>query len=393
MKENNFDQRLKSAEQQIVLEKMISQFLIQQTNEQIVVLNTDFTIAEVNDAYLKSFGKSKEDLIGAYCFKIIHGFEEPCSDAQPGFDCPMLETLRTGESAHVINEHPGPEGFAIYSNMVTYPVKDPNGDIRQVIEIWRDITEVLSSRWEKQAKELKADLNKLVQEDRMISLGKLAASCVHEINNPIQGLLTFTDLMKKMVADGVPNKEDLGQLEQFLSLMSKELVRCGNIVSGLLSFSRQSPMEYRDVDLNHIIDAVLLLTRHRMELQNIRLKTVLSDEPLIIKGDANHLQQCFLNLVFNAIEAMPEGGNLDVVSRYEISKRKAWIEIKDTGNGISGEDLEHIFDPFFTTKQEGEGTGLGLSIVYGIVKNHGGNIRVDSNMDQGSSFVLDFSTL
>ena len=275
--------------------------------------------------------------------------------------------------------------------MVTYPVKDPKGEIRQVIEIWRDITEVLSSRWEKRVKELKADLNKLVQEDRMISLGKLAASCVHEINNPIQGLLTFSDLMQKMLAQGAPKKADLDQFKQFLSLMSEELIRCGEIVSGLLSFSRQSPMEYKNMDLNPVIHAVLALTRHRMELQNVRLTTRLSQEPLVIRGDANHLQQCFLNLVFNAIEAMPEGGNLDVLSRPEVGEKRVVVEIRDTGYGIADEALDHIFDPFFTTKPEGEGTGLGLSIVYGIVKNHGGNIRVDSRLGQGTSFVLDFS--
>ncbi len=388
---SNIDQKLKSAEQQVVLEKMISEFLIQQTNEQIVVLNTDFTIAEANEAYLNVLGKSKQEVVGAHCYKIIHGFDMPCSSSQPGFDCPMLETLRTGESAHVINEHNGPEGPTAYYNMVTYPVKNPKGEVVQVIEIWRDITEVISSRWEKRVKELKADLNRLIQEDRMISLGKLAASCVHEINNPIQGLLTFSDLMLKIVAEGEPSEKDLQQLKEFLSLMTNELERCGNIVSGLLSFSRQSSMAYENIDLSQILDSVLTLTRHRMELQKIQLVTELSDSPLVIKGDATHLQQCFLNLVFNAIEAMPEGGRLDVISRHDISENQVVIEIRDTGCGISEEDMGHIFDPFFTTKPVGQGTGLGLSIVYGIVKNHNGNIRIDSKVGQGSSFVLEFS--
>lgn len=224
----------------------------------------------------------------------------------------------------------------------------------------------------------------------MISLGKLVASCVHEINNPIQGLLTFSHLMQNMVSEGVPSPEDLKEFQHYLSLMSRELERCGNIVSGLLSFSRVSPIGYRDVELNEILNEVITLTRHKMELQDIQLNTELSPRPLMVQGDVNQLQQCFLNLVFNAIEAMPQGGQLDIISELDNLKKNARIEIKDNGPGIPEEDLEHIFDPFFTSKIEGEGTGLGLSIVYGIIKNHGGDIQVTSQVGKGCSFVLDF---
>jgi len=264
-------QQLKSAEQQLESEKMIANFLIEQTNEGIVMLNTDFTIAEANDAYLASIQKPRDQVIGANCYQVMYGLEVPCSSAQPIFQCPMLETLRTGASAHVIHERPLPGGQLAYAELVTYPVKDPNGEIVKVIEIRRDITEEFSSRWEKRAEELRADLKKMVQEDRMISLGKLVASCVHEINNPIQGLMTFSHLMQKMLAEGPPDRKGLEEFKDYLSLMSTELERCGNIVSGLLSFSRETPMVYKSVDLNQIIETVITLTRHRLELQNIAL--------------------------------------------------------------------------------------------------------------------------
>jgi len=387
------DQRLRSAEEQLVFEKNFSDFLIQQSTGAIVILNTDFEIVETNDAYLKTVNKSKEEVIGGYCYEISHGYRVPCSSSRPDMKCPLVETLRTGRSAHVIHEHPELGGHFKFCNLVTYPLRDQNGEIYRIIEVWRDLTEQLSYRWDKQVKELKSDLQRLVQEDRMISLGKLAASCAHEINNPIQGLLTFSDLMQDILTEGKPSSEDLEGFKGHLSFMSKELERCGNIVSGLLSFARESPREYKEIDLNEVLEAVLALTRHKMELRNVDLTTRLCPDLLMIKGDERELQQCFLNLIFNAIESMPEGGRLSMMSKLKSDKKNAQIEIRDTGYGISKENLEHIFDPFFTTKGEGKGTGLGLSIVYGIIKNHRGRIKIDSKVGEGSSFVLNFPVM
>lgn len=386
------NQSLESAERQLVIEKTFSDFLIQQSTAAIVILNTDFTIVETNEAYLKAVNKSKEEVIGEHCYKISHGYSAPCSSSQPEMECPMVETLRTGISAHVIHEHLSPEGQATYCNIVTYPLKDQNGEIFRIIEVWRDITDELSHRWDKRVKELKSDLQKLVQEDRMISLGKLAASCAHEINNPIQGLLTFSHLMQEILAEGKPSSKDLEQFKKYLSLMSKELERCGDIVSGLLSFSRESPREYKDIDLNEVLEAVINLTRHKMKLRNVDLIARLSPGLLMIRGNDSQLQQCFLNLIFNAIAAMPEGGQLHVLSKHDKAKKNVCVEIRDTGYGIPEETLDHIYDPFFTTKEAGEATGLGLSIVYGVTKNHGGNIKVNTKVGEGTSFILNFPT-
>ena len=387
------DQRLRSTEEQLVFEKNFSDFLIQQSTAAIVILNTDFEIVETNDPYLKAVNKSKEEVIGGYCYQISHGYSVPCSSSRPDMKCPLVETLRTGRSAHVIHEHPEPGGHFKFCNLVTYPLRDQNSEIYRVIEVWRDITEQLSYRWDKRVKELKSDLQKLVQKDRMISLGKLAASCSHEINNPIQGLLTFSDLMQDILAEGKPSPKDLEQFKKHLSFMSKELERCGNIISGLLSFARESPKEYKKIDLNEVLDAVLVLTKHKMELQNVDLTSRLYQGLLMIQGDERELQQCFLNLIFNAIEAMPKGGQLCIISELEGDKKNVRVEVKDNGYGISEEHLEHIFDPFFTTKGEGKGTGLGLSIVYGVIKNHKGNIKINSKVGEGSSFVLEFPAL
>ena len=175
---------LRSAEQQIALEQMISDFLMQLKNEPVIMLNLDFTIEHVNPAFLSMTGKTKGEVIGSYCYKIIYGYDAHCSSAHPEYECPMIETLRTGESAHVIHESTNLQTSPSYRHVVSYPIKNQEGQVVKVIEIWQDITDEILSRWEKRAREIKDDLNKLVQEDRMISLGKLAASCVHEINNP-----------------------------------------------------------------------------------------------------------------------------------------------------------------------------------------------------------------
>jgi len=387
------NQSLNLAKQRLLLKKTFSDFLIQQSTAAIVIVNTNFKIAEVNEAYLKAVDKTREAVIGANCYEISHGYNAPCSSVRPDMQCPMLETLRTGKSAHVIHEHPGPGDKATFCNLVTYPLRDPNGEILQVIEVWRDITEQLSFRWDKQVRELKSDLQQMVQEDRMISLGKLAASCAHEINNPIQGLLVFSGLMQDILSEREPNSEDLEQFKKHLALMSSELERCGNIVSGLLSFSRENSREYKNIDLNEVLSAVISLTRHKMGLRGVELITDIAPGLLMIHGNDRELQQCFLNLIFNAIEAMPGGGLLEIIAKLPKNEQQARIEIRDTGYGISEENMAHLFDPFFTTKEEGQGTGLGLSIVYGVVKNHRGNIQINSKVGEGSSFILNFPTI
>ena len=383
------DEKLRKNEQEAALEKMVSEFLLQHSNERIVLLSPDFIVLDVNEGYLKSVNRTRAEVVGAHCYEITHGYGSPCSEWESELKCPMVETLSTGRSAHAIHKH-GTEGAFSFCDMETFPVKDARNRVLRVIEVWRDITEELTVQWETRIRDLKTNLGKLAQEDRMLSLGKLSASCVHEINNPIQGLLTFAHLMKRGLDKGRPSDEELKEFSGYLSLMCSELERCGTIVSGLLSFARQSRMETREVDLNDIVSAVTALTRHTLELNNISLELALSATPLTIRGDVNQLQQCFLNLIFNAVDAMPEGGGFFVGSALNTERDQAKIVVRDSGCGIAEELLPNIFDPFFTSKKEGMGTGLGLSIVYGVVKGHDGSIEVDTRPGEGTTFTLTF---
>ena len=177
----------KSGERQVRIETGATDFLIQQANERIVVLRPDFTIVDANDAYLKAVTKTKNEVIGAHCYEVTHGLDAPCSRSKPGLECPLVLTLRTRESAHVIHEHATSGGQEKYCDMVTYPTKDHTGEIARIIEVWKDITEELSYRWERRARALKADLRKLVQEDRMISLGKLGPAAFTKSTIPYRG--------------------------------------------------------------------------------------------------------------------------------------------------------------------------------------------------------------
>ena len=204
-----------------------------------------------------------------------------------------------------------------------------------MVETFRDITQELAGRLETRTKAIKNDLARLVQEDKLISLGKLVASVAHEINNPIGSILNFTMLIHKNISDHPPSEAELKDYQKWLDLTVQEARRCAKIVSNLLSFSRQQTLETKRLDLRELLEQVLLLTGHRLELSNIRQDTAgVNDIPLEVWGDHTQIQQCFLNLVFNALEAMPKGGVLTVRGGRDPVKNEIWVAVTDTGEGI-----------------------------------------------------------
>ncbi len=233
-----------------------------------------------------------------------------------------------------------------------------------------------------------ADQAQILHQDKMMSLGRLAASVVHEINNPLSGILNYIRLMSKTVNKNALTETQLDKFKQYLSLVETETDRCSRIVSSLLAFSRKSPPAMTEVNINEIIEKCIALSQHKLTLANIRLNVNLPPHLPRIKADANQLQQCLINLVFNAIDAMPNGGELDISCHQHPDNSELVIAVTDTGTGISGEALPHIYEPFFTTKQDGHGVGLGLSTAYGIIERHNGRIEVQSRMDQGTTFTI-----
>lgn len=251
-----------------------------------------------------------------------------------------------------------------------------------VVVFFRDLRTV------KRLKQQFLDQAKYLHQDKMVSLGKLAASVVHEINNPLTGVINYINLMSKIVARDSLNEAQIQKFKKYLDIMGSEVKRSSEIVSNLLTFSRKSKMVFGEVDVASLLERSILLSNHKLKLQNIRIETHLYPEASKVWGDFNQLQQCILNLIFNAADAMPEGGSLTLTSALDPETRCVRIKIADTGRGIPKESLSKIFDPFYSTKQEGKGLGLGLSVVYGIIDRHKGTITVESELEKGSVFTI-----
>ncbi len=249
-----------------------------------------------------------------------------------------------------------------------------------------EFTQRLESKVEERTAQLRAAQQKLLQTDRLASLGQLAASVAHEINNPVSGVLNLSMLMQRVLKDdGVPP----GRVEEFrryLGQVASETARVGRIVSDLLSFSRRSKPQSIEADLNAIVTTTVSLVSHKLELARVAVELDLARALPRVKCDASQIQQVVMNLVLNAAEAIKGGGKVKVRTAAAVNGDGVVLEVSDTGAGIPAELLGKIFDPFFTTKEEGKGVGLGLAVVYGIVSAHGGEVEVASIVGEGSTF-------
>jgi hypothetical protein len=225
---------------------------------------------------------------------------------------------------------------------------------------------------------------RLVQADKLSSIGLLAAGVAHEVNTPLAVISTYAQMLAKQVSGD-------DQKAKLLDKIAKQTFRASEIVNSLLNFSRTSPTDFADVDLNRILRETASLVEHQFQTVGVVTDLSLADNLLSIRGNSGKLQQVFLNLFINAKDAMPDGGILTIRSRSEGGF--AVLEIADTGQGIPPEHLARIYDPFFTTKGPKKGTGLGLSISYGIVHEHDGVIEVDSTVGGGTRFRLEFPGL
>jgi signal transduction histidine kinase len=254
----------------------------------------------------------------------------------------------------------------------------------------QDYTAYLEAGWAETSQELQqmAHQARILHQDKMMSLGRLAASMAHEINNPLGGVLNYIRLMSRMVGAEPPGPQETLKFKSYLEIVEKEVQRCARIVSNLLTFARKSDVIFKPVDIRGLIEQCLVLSGHRLELSDIKTRIDASDPLPRVQGDANQLQQCLINLVFNAIDAMPDGGLLEIGARAGEDGSAVVITVADNGCGIAPEHLPHIFDPFFTTKQEGRGTGLGLSTTYGIIEKHKGTIDAHSRPGRGTTFTI-----
>lgn len=241
----------------------------------------------------------------------------------------------------------------------------------------------LSTAYQEVVRRLRENEEQLIRAEKLTSLGQMAASIAHEINNPLAGVLMYTKLLaKKISGDTFKKEESLG----YLSKMETEVVRCSRIIRNLLDFARQTEPTLRPVDINRVMEQVLSMVGHQAQLQNVDIVKEFSSSLPEVMADFDQLQQIFTNLTLNAIQAMPDGGRLTI--RSSAMDGGVRVDVQDTGCGISKENMGKLFTPFFTTKEKGKGVGLGLAVAHGIIERHKGRIKVQSEVGKGTTFSV-----
>lgn len=338
-----------------------------------MVIDLDYRIIEVNRALLEMTGLKREDVVGKHCYEVSHHLEKPC--ALPDHPCPLKDAVATGKAASATHVHFDKDSREHYLHVVCHPLFDEEGRVQRVIDLSRDITEEITAR------------TRMLHDDKMASLGKLSASVVHEINNPLTGILNFIKLMQRLMNKEAPDEADLGNMKGYLEMVYNETTRVSKTVSNLLTFSRKTQPEFKSVNLNALLGESLSLVEYQMRLQGIAVTRQLAADLLPVMADQGQMKQALLNILLNALDAMPEGGSLTLTSKNS-RDREVVLEVADTGVGIPKEQFSQIFEPFYTTKKAGSGVGLGLSVVYGIIRDHKGTIKVDSIVGQGTTFSI-----
>ena len=353
---------------------MFNVLINEMIQEDIMVIGSDYRIININEKFLKRLGLKHEEVIGQYCYQITHKQNVPCSGKN--HRCPLIQTLKTHKPSKVTHIHKDKDYKDVYYSVSTYPIFEKN-EVIGAFEVSRDITLDINAR------------QTMMQQDKLASLGKLAATIAHEINNPLATVLTYIRLMIKLISLNRFSPERLEDISRYLATMESETARCGDIVKNLLAFSRQSKINISSHSIANIIDRALILMAHDLKIKEIQLKKSIESNMPKVQCDFNQIQQVLLGLMYNASEALQKGGTLTVTANRSVAA-EGFLEIviSDTGCGIAGEDMENIFEPFFTTKEEGKGVGLGLAVAYGIITRHNGTIAVESELDKGSMFKV-----
>jgi len=366
----------------------------------IAVISPTMEIEEANQAFLEQIGYSKEEVIGRKCHDIFQKLNSPCDSNL--ISCPLNNAIQSRRPSQQVLTRVDREGRQYHVDVKIFPVLGNEGKISKFIEVSRDISdskkqeEEMTRRLEKmvedRTRELKETHSKFLHQDKMASLGKLSASVVHEINNPISGILNLVMLMNRMMEGGTLQQKEMDQFSQYLRLMEAETRRISRIVSNLLAFSRHSKMEFGTVHLNQLIEKTLFLNANLLKLHSIKVEENLDPELPPLMGSEDRLQQVFMNLISNAAEAVEAGHGerrLSIVTKHLREKESVSVSFADTGVGIPQENLSKLFEPFFSTKKKGKGVGLGLSVAYGIIQEHGGSIQVQSEEGRGTTFTVE----
>jgi two-component system, NtrC family, sensor kinase len=345
------------------LERMreFSENILESLNDGLVVVNPDDRVIRWNRRLEELYGVRHEDAVGRRLNDLFSsGFFEVLRSAR-------RESLEGGAFYRVplTTRHEPPRRLLV--NVATTPLRESDGSVSGSIVILEDIS-------------TRVQLEEQLQiSEKMASIGLLAAGVAHEVNTPLTGISSFTQMLLQGAQPEDPKTKVLEKIE-------RQTFRAAKIVNGLLNLARPAQTDAGPVEVNAVINDVLSLLEHQFRTGRIQVRKELLASAPVVQGIEYKLQQVFLNLFLNARDAMPRGGWLTIATHCEGDVAR--VEIGDTGSGIPSDQLSRIYDPFFTTKELGKGTGLGLSISYGIVQEHGGAITCDSVVGQGTRFIL-----
>ncbi len=352
--------------------------ILESVDEWLIVIDPEYRIVSANRAYCEHAGLPLEEVLGRRCHEMLHHRDSPCFEA--GVDCSARRAFSTGEPATAMHTHVR-EGDSIYVETKTYPMRDDAGNVVSAIQIIHDITE--KKRLEEQ----------LRHSQKMEAVGQLAGGVAHDFNNRLAAIMNYAFIMKTKMSSSNPLLVHVNQI-----LNSSE--QAAHLTQNLLAFSRKHIINPRPVKLNDIVVGIERLLV-RVIGADVELKTEIAEEDLIVMADSDQVEHVLINLATNARDAMPGTGQVAIgASRVELGPEffegrrstkpgpYALVTFTDTGEGMDAETRAKVFEPFFTTKEVGKGTGLGLSIAYGIIKQHGGYINVESEPELGTAFYI-----
>jgi two-component system NtrC family sensor kinase len=349
------------------------------------VIDAHLSLADV-DAQLASFGRNMALLIGlavlfgsllavGFIFLVVH---RPVQDLMAG-----TKRVAAGDLNHRLSVRTSDElgELAASFNKMTEDL----ARAQQEILAWN---RTLEQRVEAKTLELEQAYSNLVANEKMASLGKLAATVAHEVNNPLFGILTYARLVIKELEKNHLTEEARAKAIEQLRIIERESKRCGELMKTLLAYARQAPPHKQAQDLNVLVRRALELVRHQAELQGVEIVEKLMPGLPRCLCDAGQVQQIVLALLVNALDAMPRGGRIEVVTETDAAGSAAVIRVRDTGPGIPPAILPHIFEPFFTTKEDQHRTGMGLAVARTLAEHHGGGITVKSSPEEGTEFEV-----
>lgn len=352
---------------------------------------------DVNEAYCNLMGYSRQELL-SMSIQDIEASETPEETAQH-----IQKVIELGGDRFV-TRHRCKDGKIVDIEVSVNYINLMGGllfcflrDITQRLKLENKLKEnvlALEKSYEELTRanqELKQTRAQLIQSSKMAAIGQLASGVAHEINNPLTGVLNNVQLIKMEIEE----KKDFnpGEFKDILGTVEESALRCKKIIRSLLEFSHASMGQQSEISPNELVEGVIILVGHEIELENITIQKELAEGIPKIRGDIQLLQQVIFNLISNAKWAIgqrsgKEGGLITLKSTYESEKNLVCVYVSDTGIGILPENIDRIFEPFFTTKNVGEGTGLGLSIAYKIIKEHKGTIEVESQPNKGTTFKI-----